>query len=138
MKRRVLPGLLFALVLTACAHTPPGGARLDGRWAPTRAELGGQDFPIANFGGATLRLAADTYTFGGDSGTYAVVPAASPAQMDIHGAVGPNAGRTIPAIFMLIGDQLTVCYQLGPGERPTELASPKGSQILLVSYRRVP
>ena len=66
-----------------------------------------------------------------------MLAAGRPAAMDIHGQEGPNAGRTIQAIYQLAGDQLTVCYQLGAGERPAEFKSPAGSQVLLVHYRRV-
>lgn len=92
---------------------------------------------MANFGGATLSLTADTYEFAGDRGTYSVSPAASPARMDIRGREGPNRVRTIPAIYELAGDQLTICYQLGPGERPRDFTSPKGSQVLIVRYKRM-
>jgi len=57
--------------------------------------------------------------------------------MDIHGREGPHAGRTIQAIYELAGEQLTICYQLGSGERPTEFKSARGSQVLLVRYQRV-
>ena len=76
---------------------------------PVSAELGGQTFPVANFGGAILRLTTDTYEFAGDKGTYSVLSKGSPARMDIRGREGPNAGRTIPAIYALAGGQLTVC-----------------------------
>jgi uncharacterized protein (TIGR03067 family) len=106
-------------------------------WVPESAQLSGQAFPIATFAGATLRLTADAYEFGGDKGAISLHPTGSPAQMDITGREGPNAGRTIQAIYELVGDQLTVCYQLGQGVRPTEFTSPPGSQVLLVRYRRV-
>jgi uncharacterized protein (TIGR03067 family) len=111
---------------------------LAGHWAPQSADLAGQVFPVANFAGATLRLTMDTYEFGGDKGTYAVLSTTPPAKMDVRGREGPNAGRTIQTIYELAGEQLTVCYQLGPGERPSEFKSPKGSQVLLVHYKRVP
>jgi uncharacterized protein (TIGR03067 family) len=134
MKRRALLGLV-CVALTGCSHTAPA-ATLGGQWTPVSAELGGQDFPIANFAGATLRLTSDTYEFGGDKGTYSVLSTSSPAQMDIHGSQGPNAGRTIPAIYGVAGDQLTVCYQLGSGPRPSDFSSPTGTRVLLVHYRR--
>jgi len=138
MIRRLLPGILVALALAACSSTPTAGPTLAGRWAPLSAELGGQPFPIASLGDATLRLTRDAYEFGGDKGTYAVLSTSPPSRMDIHGREGPNAGRTIQAIYELAGGQLTVCYQLGPGERPTEFKTTKGSQLLLIRYLRVP
>ena len=137
MIRRFLPGLLVALALAACSSTRPTGPTLAGKWAPLSAELGGQALPVAKFGEATLRLTKDTYEFAGDNGTYAVLSTSPPAKMDIRGREGPNAGRTIQAIYELAGEQLTVCYQLGSGERPSEFKSAKGSQVLLVRYLRV-
>lgn len=132
----LLPGVLVALALAACSCST--GPSLPGNWAPESAELGGKIFPVAAFEGATLRLTADAYDFGGDKGTYTLLSTNPPAGMDIHGQVGPNAGRTIKAIYAVSGDQLTVCYQLGPGERPAEFNSAAGPQVLLVRYRRVP
>ena len=60
-----------------------------------------------------------------------------PAKLDIHGQSGPNTGRTIPAIFEVSDEQLTIGYQLGAGERPSEFASARGEQILIVNYKRV-
>jgi uncharacterized protein (TIGR03067 family) len=137
MTRRLLTGLLVALALTACAHIPATRSTLAGQWAPQSAELGGQVFPVASFGGATLQLTADTYEFAGDRGTYATVSTNPPARMDIRGRQGPNAGRTIQAIYRLASDSLTVCYQLGPGARPSDFTSAGGSQVLLVHYKRV-
>jgi uncharacterized protein (TIGR03067 family) len=126
--------LLCALALASCTQHAP---ILAGKWTPVSAELASQDLPIASFGGATLQLTDSTYEFAGDTGTYAVLSTKSPGKMDIHGRAGPNAGRTIPAIFELSDEQLTIGYQLGSGERPIEFTSPQGSQILIVQYRRM-
>jgi uncharacterized protein (TIGR03067 family) len=142
--RRALCGILFALALAGCHHhrygiepdAPPVGAMLTGQWTPVSAEMGGKDFPVANFGGASLRMTASTYDFAGDSGTYDVLSQGMPARMDIHGVQGPNAGRLIPALYEASGDQLTVSYQMGPGVRPKDFGSPPGSKILVIHYRR--
>ena len=122
---------LVALVLADCSRPS-----LAGRWVPQSAELGGVAFPVASFNGATLLLTDSSYDFAGDKGSYTRVSSTSPAAMDIHGSEGPNAGRTIQAIYQVAGDQLTICYQLGAGARPGAFASPKGSQVLLVHYKR--
>jgi uncharacterized protein (TIGR03067 family) len=133
----LLLGLQVALALAACSSIWTKSPSLAGQWAPQSAELGGQGFPVASFKGATLRLTMDTFEFAGDKGTIALLPTSSPAKMDIHGQEGPNAGRTIQTIYELAGERLTVCYQLGSGERPGEFKSPKGSKVLLISYKRV-
>ena len=135
MSRLVLFGLVLALAGASCRRF--AAPTLAGNWTPVSAELGGQDFPVANFAGATLHLTDSTYEFAGDTGTYAVLSVKEPAKMDIRGQSGPNAGRTIPAIFEVSDEQLTIGYQLGAGERPPEFASMKGEQILIVNYTRV-
>lgn len=131
-----LPVSLLALTLAACAGVPPRFPPLAGQWMPQSAELGGRDLPLSSFAGATLNLTTDSYEFGGDQGTYTIAEWSSSGEMDIHGVSGPNAGRTIPAIYELDGDELKLCYQLGSGERPDGFDSPEGSQVLLVRYRR--
>jgi uncharacterized protein (TIGR03067 family) len=126
-----------ALVLAGCSNSPPA-ASLAGRWSPVSAELGGHPFALTNFEGGTLQLSESGYEFAGDKGTYAILSTTAPAKMDIHGSEGPNAGRTIPAIYSLAGDQLTVCYQLGAGERPLEFTSQGGPMVMLVTYKRQP
>jgi len=136
--RLSLLALPIALSLFACSADESAAASLAGTWAPQVAKLGGADLPIAAFQGSNLILTEDTYEFAGDQGTYTRVGSGKPAQMDILGQSGPNAGRTIQAIYQLTGDQLKVCYQLGEGARPTAFESPAGTQVFLVGYQRVP
>lgn len=137
MNRRTATALAALLVLSACGSVQLGAPSLAGRWEPLDARWGGQDYPVANFRGTVLQLTETGYQFGADQGSYTTL-AGTPARMDIHGTAGPNAGRNIPAIYVLAGDRLAICYQLGDGPRPADFASPAGSQILLVHYRRVP
>lgn len=147
MNHRVLPALLLALTLTACGGPRgiagsvlpdiPATSMLAGQWTPTSAELAGIDYPITNFGGASLQMSGNSYNFAGDIGTFMVVSNGSPARMDIQGIEGPNAGHLIPALYQINGDDLTVSYQLGPGVRPKDFTSPAGSKILVVHYQRV-
>jgi uncharacterized protein (TIGR03067 family) len=133
----LLLGFMGVLILAACSSTITTTPTLAGSWAPQSAELGGKEFPVSNFDGAILRLTADKYDFAGDKGTYSLLSEGQPSRMDIHGEVGPNAGRTIRAIYEFTGGQLTVCYQLGKGERPGEFKSSLGPQVLLVKYKLV-
>jgi uncharacterized protein (TIGR03067 family) len=114
-------------------------SQLAGVWAPDSATLGGAPLPIPAFNGAKLNLTDTTYEFGGDKGIYVLPASGTPSAMDITGREGPNAGRTIPAIYQLSGTTLTVGYQLDKaGARPTDFTSPAGTQILVVRYQRVP
>lgn len=137
MNRRQLPGLLILLGgLAACTTRPTAGDALVGRWQPVSAQLGGQELPIASFQGAVLVLRPGGYAFGNDQGSFSLGAAGPPAQMDIQGTVGPNAGKAIAAIYSVQDDALVICYQLGTGPRPRAFESPPGSQLLLVRYRR--
>ncbi len=132
--------LVFALTVlfAGCASAPPERVSLQGTWAPQEAQLGGQNLPVAAFAGGKLHLSETEYEFAGDKGSYRQLAGTTPAAMDIQGREGPNAGRTIAAIYALQGQRLTICYQLGKGERPDTFLSPKGSKVLLVSYQREP
>lgn len=71
-----------------------------------------------------------------DSGEYQVDDAKSPQTMDIVGREGPNAGRTMLAIYELEADRLTVCYDLDGKERPSDMR-PHGDRLLLsITYTR--
>ncbi|HTO89751.1 MAG TPA: TIGR03067 domain-containing protein [Candidatus Sulfotelmatobacter sp.] len=133
MSARLRLLLLIALVVPGCKSYS-----LPGHWSPVSAQLGGADFPVSQFEGATLQLTKNSYEFGGDKGTIEIIRGPLPAQMDIHGKEGPNAGKTIPAIYLVEGDFLTVCYQLGTGDRPKDFVSPPGTKVLLIHYKRIP
>jgi uncharacterized protein (TIGR03067 family) len=71
-----------------------------------------------------------------DKGTFKLDPSAKPKAIDITGTEGPNKGKTIPAIYELTDDTLTVCYNLGGKDRPTEFKTKAGTQLFLVTYKR--
>src|SRR5262245_24750630 len=83
---------------------------LQGAWLPSKAELGGKDFPAKNF---KLEVKGDAYTVTAESpdkGTVKLNTSAKPKEMDITGTDGPNKGKTFKAIYELDGDTLRVCY----------------------------
>ena len=71
-----------------------------------------------------------------DQGEYLVDDAAFPQTMDIVGREGPNAGRTMLAIYELNADRLTVCYDLDGRERPADMKSHEDQLLLTISYAR--
>jgi hypothetical protein len=54
----------------------------------------------------------------------------------MYGKLRPGR-RTEFGIYELDGDTLTVCYRIGPGDRPSRFESPEGGQLLLTKLRRV-
>ena len=134
-RRTLLFASLAAASLSACTSSPAVSPNILGRWQPVSAQLGGRELPVASFRGAVLVLQPGTYEFGTDSGAVVLGPAGSPAQMNVQGKVGPNAGKSILAIYSLVRGELVICYQLGAGPRPSSFESPAGSQVLLIRYR---
>jgi uncharacterized protein (TIGR03067 family) len=71
-----------------------------------------------------------------DGGHYRVNEDHSPATMDIVGDSGPNAGRTLLAVYELRGDELTVCYDLEGAQRPATLEPQSAQPLLSITYAR--
>lgn len=115
---------------------------LDGHWELVRAELAGEESPQMLALHVTLELTPGHYTVRfadkvADRGIYAHHPGDTPATLTLVGTEGPNAGRTIPCIYQLVGHRLRVCYGLN-GAPPTGFATSHGSAHYLATYRRKP
>ena len=137
LARRHFCAVLALGALAGCAAPPgPKSTGLTGKWSPITAFLGGKPFPLVTLQGPLL-VTDDRFEFGGDKGLYRIQATSRPAQLDIRGIEGRNAGREVAAIYELKGDELVVCYQLGAGGRPTDFTSPHGSRILLMHYKRI-
>ena len=113
---------------------------LQGSWLPSAAELGGKPYPDEIRKTIKLVVQGDRYTVtvgeAVDQGTIKLNPAANPKEMDITGTVGPNKGKTIPAIYERDGDTLRVCYDLSGQGHPKEFKSQEGTLLFLVTYTR--
>jgi uncharacterized protein (TIGR03067 family) len=113
---------------------------IEGTWLPSKAELAGDVAPDMALAKICLVIHAGTYAvhFGhevSDSGSYTLGALAEIQTIVLTSFSGPNAGRTIPSIYQLVGDRLRICYGLD-GTTPTEFAAPAGSPHYLVSYKR--
>lgn len=118
----------------------PDNARLEGAWLMIRAELDGEDAPEIVTQKTLLSLKGGNYSvsFDGqvmDRGTYEVGGTLEGRTIILKGESGPNAGRTIPGIYQLVGDRLRVCYGLDC-VAPTGYETNAGDQRYLAFYRR--
>jgi uncharacterized protein (TIGR03067 family) len=110
---------------------------LEGLWQPLYAELGGEEAPKMMLEKMNVELVHGKYTvrFGGeiyDHGNYTID---ADGHLTLLGTDGPNAGRTIPGLFKLAGDALSICYGLA-GLRPANFSTGQDPQLYLVNYRR--
>ncbi len=120
---------------------PPHAFSLEGRWQMIRAELAGEFAPELVTAKTVLELSPDEYHvfYAGelsDRGTYRLVAAADPHRAELRGVAGPNADRTLPCIFQLVGDRLRINYGLD-GTFPAEFRGAADGSRYLVTYRRL-
>jgi uncharacterized protein (TIGR03067 family) len=115
---------------------------LEGAWVPVDASIAGTPLAVADLRVRYLLLEGGGYRIVDgsnhvvDGGEYRVDAAAAPASMDIVGRTGPNAGRTLLAIYELKGDELTVCYDLEGRGRPVDLQAQDDEVLLRITYTR--
>jgi uncharacterized protein (TIGR03067 family) len=121
-------------------NEPSSTAIIEGLWQIEQAELAGEKMPDLVAHKVEVELAAGTYTvrFGGevaDHGTYTLGAHPNAKAITLTGIAGTNAGRTIPAIYQLVGEQLHICYGLD-GTAPGAFATKAGAAHFLAVYRR--
>ena len=115
---------------------------LSGTWKIVKAELSGEEMPGFVAEKIEVELGDDAYAmrFAGqvaDRGTFTLTTVGDFHVIQLVGVEGTNAGRTIPAIYQLVGDRLRVCYGLD-GIRPGAFATAPGQNLFLATYRRCP
>jgi uncharacterized protein (TIGR03067 family) len=115
---------------------------LEGAWVPVAATVGGHSLLVGELRVKYLVLDSGGYSIIDrtnqvvDSGEYLVDVAVSPQTIDIVGREGPNAGRTMLAIYQLEADRLTVCYDLDGTERPMDMQADEDQLLLSITYTR--
>ena len=117
--------------------------RLEGAWLPVAAYVSGDVLPVAELRIARLIIRDSHYQILDhqqrvvDAGEVRLDTAASPCTMDIVGLEGPNAGRTLRAIYELSNDLLSICYDMEDGAARPRAMQPEEDQILLlITYAR--
>jgi uncharacterized protein (TIGR03067 family) len=115
---------------------------LAGAWVPVAANVSGRDLIVSELRVKYLVLDGRDYSIVDrtnqivDQGEYLVNTRVHPRTLDIVGREGPNAGRSMLAIFDLSDDRLIVCYDLDGGGRPADMQA-QGDQLLLsITYER--
>src|ERR1700730_2657780 len=92
--------------------------KLEGAWVPIAASVSGKELLVAELRVKYFVLDGHDYSIIDrsnrivDCGEYLVNDRGTPWTIDIVGRDGPNAGRSMLAIFKLTGDRLTVGWVL--------------------------
>ena len=121
----------------------PRDPRLEGSWLPVAAYVCGEVLPVTELRIARLLLKGGEYQIIDnqqrtvDRGELRLDLCATPHGMDIIGVEGPNAGRTLRAIYELSNDLLSICYDMeGGAERPLSMQPEDDQILLLITYAR--
>ena len=114
-----------------------------GDWAVDTATINGEAMPRDVAATISLFIDATTYIANVgdqvDKGTVVIRRNTTPMELDITGVEGPNAGKTILAIFeQPDANTLVVCYSFSQTARPTEFSSTAENGQFLVKYKRKP
>ncbi len=112
-----------------------------GDWAVDSATVNGE--PLPNEVAATISLYIDEGSYvvnlgdQVDKGTVVIRRDTDPMELDITGIEGPNAEKTILAIFdQDDSNSLIVCYAFDGAVRPKEFTSTAENGHFLVKYKR--
>ena len=115
---------------------------LAGAWVPVAANVSGKELVVSELRVKYLVLDGRDYSIIDrtnrivDRGEYLVDETVTPRTLDIVGREGPNAGRSMLAIFDLSDDRLVVCYDLDGGGRPLNMQAQDDQLLLSITYER--
>ena len=119
---------------------------IKGTWKVESATMNGQDPKDAKgerIKNPTFEITADKmlvkFNEGIREATYTLDPTAKPKRIDMTSqGEGDEKGETVPGIYKLEGDTLTICFSCArQTERPTEFVSKEGSDTILLILKRV-
>jgi uncharacterized protein (TIGR03067 family) len=125
--------------VSPASHDPRA---LEGAWVPIAASVAASALAVEQLRVRYLLLEGGGYRIIDrsnhvvDGGHYRIDAQRTPCAIDIMGETGPNAGRTMLAVYELRGDELTVCYDLERPERPANLNPRRDQPLLRITYAR--
>jgi uncharacterized protein (TIGR03067 family) len=144
--------LMLGLALAVAAPAPKAEAKKEpaspvGTWVGVKAVAGGKEKPVPE-GGIEFTLTADGKFLvregkreAPEGGTYTTDAKKEPAKIDIIAPAGKVP--TLLGIYKIDGDVLTLAIAMdgarkdGVGARPTKFESPEGSEVMLMTMKRM-
>lgn len=146
--KRSLPMIFITLVVATVVAAQDDDSkqdqeRIQGTWRLVSRERDGKaeseetikDVVMINDGNK-FTFTASTSGSKATKGTFKLDASKKPRAMDRIPADGPQKGKTLPAIYKLEGDKLTLCVSLTGKGRPTQFATKPKSGLLLAVFER--
>lgn len=137
--KALLSCVALALLCAVAVGDDPK-AKMDGTWELSKGTMDGNDLPDELLKSIKLTITGNDYEVAvGDQkikGTSTVDEKASPKRMQLKDKDGPNAGKTVYAIYEVTKDELKACYSLEGTEYPKEFKAPAGSKLFYAVYKR--
>jgi uncharacterized protein (TIGR03067 family) len=137
------------MLATICLLWPAWAASADdkkdlepfqGKWKITEIIADGETIPMDEFKDAVLTVTGNERLLKvgeevKSKSTYKVDPAKDPKTIDIMVSEGPLSGKTFLGVYEFKDGKVRIAAK--EGERPKDLASAKGSGILLQTFERI-
>jgi len=133
MRLAIIFSLLALGAIVISAKTDQ--VNLDGTWIPVKQELAGMVIPPKSFAAQKLVIADSTYTFTAESVDKGIARYAD-GKMDIYGKVGVNTGKHFTAVYKLVNDTLSICYNLAGNSYPTGFDTKGKSGFFLSVFKK--
>ena len=135
-------GLAFGVLGLAAADDNKNP--LEGKWVIESLTRDGKDESAMYKGGTRVNTGMKYKMVppGGSAvktaeGTFTADAAKTPATIDLMPGSGQYEGKTLPGIYKLEGDTLTIAFTVPPGkDRPKAFESKAGSGVVLVVHKR--
>jgi uncharacterized protein (TIGR03067 family) len=140
MLAAVAAGLLIAGNAVRAEEKKDDAKKLEGTWAATAMEFGGQQAPADAVKDTKLTFAGDQLTFTSkgkdEKATFKVDTGKKPFTIDITPSDGPDKGKTMKGIYTLDGDTLKIAFGVKEDERPTGFTNEKDKPIVVMTFKR--